>query len=77
MLILKTIQYSLYVLFILVVVLYFYLDGMETYWPNIKSVKDFIDLFKLRTKQHFCRHRYIMGTTCMYCPKCFHTKRYE
>lgn len=61
---------------LLIVALYFYLDT-KTYWPNIKNLKDFNELFVLRTRQHFCKHNYILGKTCLYCTKCFHTKDYK
>lgn len=61
---------------LLTIALYFYLDT-KTYWANIKNLKDFKELFVLRTRQHFCKHDYILGNTCLYCTKCFHTKDYK
>ena len=54
--------------------LYIYLDP-ETCWSNIKTPADFIELLIQRTKQRFCRHDWKIGKTCMYCTKCYHTKK--
>lgn len=55
---------------------YLYLDP-ETCWSNIKSFKDFIDLVKLRTKQHLCKHEWQEGILGKYCTRCYHTKSYR
>lgn len=67
------VEIGIFCLILLGIGLYFYLDT-ETCWSNIKSPKDLLDLFILRTKQHFCKHEWKIGKISMYCTKCFHTK---